>query len=49
MRTCSTNHPIVIITYSVVLFGSVCSPAREIPMRHEQSVRAQEQATRSGG
>lgn len=43
MRT--ANRYFVVITFSVVLFGSLCSP-REVPMRYEQSVRSQEEATR---
>ena len=46
MRMHSANHQIVVVMCSVVLFGSVCSP-REVPMRQEQSVRAQEHATRT--
>jgi ketosteroid isomerase-like protein len=46
MCTRSANRHIVIVTCSMALFGSLCSP-REVPMRHEQSVRSQEQATRT--
>jgi len=46
MRMHSANHQIVVVMCSVVLFGSVCSP-REVPMSQEQSVRAEEHATRT--
>jgi ketosteroid isomerase-like protein len=46
MRLRSANHHIVVVTFSVVLFGSLCSP-QEVSMKHEQSVRSQEQATRT--
>ncbi len=42
----SSNHHILLVTCSVFLLGSLCSP-REVPMRHEQSVQSQDQATRA--
>ena len=42
----SSNHRILLVTCSVFLLGSLCSP-REVPMRHEQSVQSQAQATRA--
>ncbi len=46
MRVRSAHRQIVIVTCSMVLFGSLCSP-REVLMSHEQSVRSPEQATRT--
>jgi len=45
MRMRSANRHIVVVTCSVVLFSSLCSP-REVPMRHQQSVRSEEHGTR---
>jgi hypothetical protein len=42
----SSNHHILLVSCSVFLLGSLCS-SREVPMRHEQTVQSQEQATRT--
>jgi len=46
MRMRSANRHIGVVTCSLVLFGSLCSP-REVSMKQEQSGRSQEQATRA--
>ena len=42
----SANRHVLVVTCSVFLLGSVCSP-REVPMGYEQEVESQEQATRT--
>jgi ketosteroid isomerase-like protein len=42
----SANRHILVITCSVFLLGSLCSP-REVPMRMEQNTQSQEQSTRT--
>jgi ketosteroid isomerase-like protein len=40
------NRHVLVVTCSVFLFGSLCSP-REVPMRSGQNVQSQEQSTRT--
>ena len=43
----SSNRHVLLLTCSVILLGSLCSP-REVPMKSEQSVQqSQEQVTRT--
>jgi len=42
----SANRHVLVVTCSVFLFGSLCSP-REVPIRSGQTVQSQEQATRT--
>ena len=44
MRT--ANRHVLVVTCSVFLFGSLCSP-REVPIRSGQNVHSQEQSTRT--
>ena len=41
----SATHHVLVVTCSVFLLGSLCSP-REVPMKSEQNAQSQEQATR---
>src|SRR4029077_15553651 len=40
------NRQVLVVTCSVFLFGSLCSP-REVPMRSGQNVQSREQSTRT--
>jgi ketosteroid isomerase-like protein len=42
----SANRHVLLVTCSVFLLGSLCSP-REVPMRSEQNVQSQEKVTRT--
>ena len=42
----SANRHVLVVTCSVFLFGSLCSPM-EVPMRSGQKVQSQEQSTRT--
>src|SRR3984893_19008853 len=42
----SANRPILVVSCSVFLLGSLCSP-REVPMKSKQNVHSREQATRT--
>ncbi len=42
----SANRHVGVVTCSVLLVGGLCSP-KEVPMRYEQNVHSQEQATRT--
>src|ERR1700686_2142263 len=46
MHTRPSNRQVLVVTCSVFLLGSLGSP-REVPMRSEQKVQSQEQATRT--
>jgi ketosteroid isomerase-like protein len=46
MHMRSANRNVLVVTCSVFLVGTLCSP-REVPMRSEQNVRSEEQATRT--
>lgn len=46
MRMRSASRHAIVVTCLVFLFGGLCSPG-EVPMRYEQSVQSQEQATRT--
>src|ERR1700720_3693757 len=46
MHMRSAKRQVLVVTCSVFLLGSLCSP-REVSMRSEQNVQSQEQATRT--
>ena len=46
MHLRSANRQVLVVTCSVFLLSILCSP-REVPMRSEQNVQSQEQATRA--
>jgi ketosteroid isomerase-like protein len=45
MHMRSANRHVLVVTFSVFLLGSLCSP-REVPMKSEQNVQQSEQSTR---
>ena len=46
MHMLSAHRHVLVVTCSVFLLGSLCSP-REVPMKIEQNPQSQEQATRA--
>jgi SnoaL-like protein len=46
MHRRSANHHVLMVTCSLFLLGSLCSPT-EVPMSREQNLQSQEQAART--